>query len=58
MALFKRNSKYESLKTHLKNTLVKEINEKMLNTYIEDNVANKVTETIRKRNKRKTFKIL
>ena len=58
MALFKRNSKYESRPISKALTqLVKEINEKNVKYILyEDNVANKVTETIRKETNAKPLK--
>ena len=59
MALFKRNSKYESEDPSQKalTQLVKEINEKNVKYILyEDNVANKVTETIRKETNAKPLK--
>ena len=59
MALFKRNSKYECQDPSQKalTQLVKEINEKNVKYILyEDNVANKVTETIRKETNAKPLK--
>ena len=59
MALFKRNSKYECEDPSQKalTQLVKEINEKNVKYILyEDNVANKVTETIRKETNAKPLK--